>query len=357
MKKRAAIIFGGRSSEHEVSCVSALFIINAINREKYDVELIGITKEGAWLSVQNEKSIKDGSWRESEAKAFISPDAKEKALYKFVKTGDGKERTEKIKLDVVFPILHGLYGEDGTIQGLFEMARIPYVGCGVAASAMSMDKWFTKKVVAKLGIRQAGFVPVYKEELSEVDKVVERIEKTYSYPYFVKPSNAGSSCGISKAKDREGLIKALFTAAKHDRKILVEEMIKGREIECAVLGGFKPVAGAVGEILPAADFYDYDAKYNNSDSKSVVSPKLPEGKTEEVRRAAVSIFEALDCYGLSRVDFFLEEGTNEIVFNEINTMPGFTSISMYPMLWAACGKDGAALVDELIELALKRYEE
>lgn len=356
MKKRVAVIFGGRSSEHEVSVVSATNIAERIDREKYEVELIGITKEGRWLYVDGIEKMRDNSWRESQVKAFLSPDSEEKCLFKVYLEDEKEIRGEKVGIDVAFPVLHGLYGEDGTIQGLFEMADIPYVGCGVIASAMSMDKWFTKKVVNELGIRQARFVPVYKEDLKEIDKVLTKIETAYPYPYFVKPSNAGSSCGVSKVGNREELKKALFLAAEHDRKILVEEAIVGRELECAVLGGSEAKASGIGEILAAAEFYDYEAKYNNAESKTVISPELPEGKAEEIREAAVRIFKALDGYGLSRVDFFLEEGTNEVVFNEINTLPGFTSISMYPMLWEAEGIGKKELVEELIELAFRRSE-
>lgn len=352
MKKRLAVVIGGRSSEHEVSLVSGASVIEAIDTDKYDVKIIVISKEGEWLLVPDVDSVKSGDWKESKVKAVISPDTKDKALLVF--NEDGK--VEKLALDVVFPVLHGLYGEDGTIQGLFEMAGIPYVGCGVIASAVGMDKWYTKEVVHTTGVRQARFVPVYREELSNMDEVVEKIEKSYPYPYFVKPSNAGSSKGVSKASDREGLKKALTLAAEHDRKILVEETIVGRELECAVLGGYDAKASGLGEILPAAEFYDFDAKYNNAESKTVISPSLPEGKTEEIRRAAVKIFKALDGYGLSRVDFFLENDTNEVVFNEINTLPGFTAISMYPMLWNEQGIDKKALVEELISLALRRYD-
>lgn len=353
MKKRVVVILGGRSSEHSVSLISGANIADSIDREKYEVDLIVITKDGEWLLAQDTEAIRDGSFKESKIKAVLSPDAKEGCYYKLRKEG----AIEKVKVDVVFPALHGLFGEDGTIQGLLEMARIPYVGCGVLASAVSMDKWFTKKVVNELKIRQAGFVPVYKEELSEIEAVLDRIEASpYPYPYFVKPSNAGSSCGVSKAMDRESLRKALLLAAEHDRKILVEEMIIGRELEVAVLGSHEAKAGAVGEILAAAEFYDYDAKYNNVESKTVVSPELPEGKEDEIRAKAVQIFKALDGYGLSRVDFFLEKDTNELVFNEINTLPGFTSISMYPMLWQEKGLSQRELVEELIELALKRFE-
>ena len=330
MKKRVVVIVGGRSSEHEVSLVSGATVIENIDAEKYDVKIVVISR----------------------IKAAISPDTKDKALLIFNEDGS----VEKLAVDVAYPVLHGLYGEDGTIQGIFEMAGIPYVGCGVIASAVGMDKWYTKQVVYGTGIRQARFVPVYRDELKEMNTVLDRIEKAYPYPYFVKPSNAGSSKGVSKAADREGLRKALLLAAEHDRKILVEETIVGRELECAVLGDYNVKASGVGEILAAAEFYDFDAKYNNAESKTVISPLLPEGKTEEIREAAVKIFKALDGYGLSRVDFFLENGTNEIVFNEINTLPGFTAISMYPMLWEAQGIDKKSLVEELINLALRRYK-
>ena len=352
MKKRVVVIVGGRSSEHEVSLVSGATVIENIDAEKYDVKIVVISKDGEWLLAKDLETLKSGAWKESRIKAAISPDTKDKALLIFNEDGS----VEKLAVDVAYPVLHGLYGEDGTIQGIFEMAGIPYVGCGVIASAVGMDKWYTKQVVYGTGIRQARFVPVYRDELKEMNTVLDRIEKAYPYPYFVKPSNAGSSKGVSKATDREGLRKALLLAAEHDRKILVEETIVGRELECAVLGDYNVKASGVGEILAAAEFYDFDAKYNNAESKTVISPLLPEGKTEEIREAAVRIFKALDGYGLSRVDFFLENGTNEIVFNEINTLPGFTAISMYPMLWEAQGIDKKSLVEELINLALRRYK-
>ena len=352
MKKRVVVIVGGRSSEHEVSLVSGATVIENIDAEKYDVKIVVISKDGEWLLAKDLETLKSGAWKESRIKAAISPDTKDKALLIFNEDGS----VEKLAVHVAYPVLHGLYGEDGTIQGIFEMAGIPYVGCGVIASAVGMDKWYTKQVVYGTGIRQARFVPVYRDELKEMNTVLDRIEKVYPYPYFVKPSNAGSSKGVSKAADREGLRKALLLAAEHDRKILVEETIVGRELECAVLGDYNVKASGVGEILAAAEFYDFDAKYNNAESKTVISPLLPEGKTEEIREAAVKIFKALDGYGLSRVDFFLENGTNEIVFNEINTLPGFTAISMYPMLWEAQGIDKKSLVEELINLAIRRYK-
>ena len=348
-KKNVAVIFGGQSSEHEVSCVSATTIIQNIDKQKYDVIMIGITKEGKWVKVDSVEEIQDGSWRESKVSALISPDATQKSVIFF----DGDNTTSQ-KLDVVFPALHGLYGEDGTIQGIFELAHIPYVGCGVLASAVSMDKLYTKIIVDTLHVRQAAYVPVLKKDFEDMNGIIARVEQKLSYPVFVKPSNAGSSQGVSKAHDRQELEVALKLALQHDRKILVEETIIGREIECAVLGGKETKASGVGEILAAADFYDYEAKYNNPESKTVISPELPEGAEEQIRKAAVDIFTAVDGFGLSRVDFFLEKDTNEVVFNEINTLPGFTGISMYPMLWEKAGISTPELIQQLLDLACER---
>lgn len=352
MKKNVLVIFGGQSSEHIVSCMSAVNVINHIDRNLYDVVLIGITEEGKWLLTESVDAIKDETWRNGTVQAILSPDATEKCVIVM----DGV-KTEKIKVDVVFPVLHGLYGEDGTIQGIFELAKIPYVGCGVLASAVSMDKLYTKIVVDRIGVRQAAFEPVMRDELADMEEVVSRIENRFAYPVFIKPSNAGSSKGVSKADSRGALEAGLKAAALHDRKILVEETIVGREIECAVFGnGCEPVlASGVGEILAAADFYDFDAKYYNAESKTVVNPVLPGDSAERVREAAKAIFKAVDGYGLSRVDFFVT-AEGEVVFNEINTLPGFTAISMYPMLFEAVGFDKTTLVTKLIEHGLKRYE-
>ena len=273
MKKTVAVIFGGQSSEHIVSCMSVQNVAGQIDREAYDVLLIGITEEGHWVKADSLESIQDGSWKNSKVSAVISPDATDKCV---ILLEDGKWK--KVKIDVVFPVLHGLYGEDGTIQGILELAGIPYVGCGVLASAVSMDKLYTKIIVDTLGIRQAAYVPVYREELADMNRVAEKIEGKFSYPVFVKPSNAGSSKGVGKAENREELEAALTEAARHDRKILVEETIIGHEVECAVFGGGNvPVkASGVGEIMAAAEFYDFDAKYYNADSKTVVNPPLPD---------------------------------------------------------------------------------
>ena len=284
-------------------------------------------------------------------RAALLPDATKKSILLM----DGASVTE-VKIDIVFPVLHGLYGEDGTIQGLLELAKIPYVGCGVLASAVSMDKLYTKIIVDDLGIRQAAYEAVYRDQLSAMEAVVERVEKHFAYPVFIKPSNAGSSRGVSKAENRGELESGLLEAARHDRKILVEETIVGREIECAVFGGGhqEVIASGVGEILAAAEFYDFEAKYYNEDSRTVTDPQLPAGAAEAVRRAAMAIFRAVDGYGLARVDFFVKDD-GEVVFNEINTMPGFTAISMYPMLWEARGISKDRLVDMLMAHGMERY--
>ena len=349
MKKRIAVIFGGQSSEHEVSCMSAVNVIGGLNREKYEIHMIGITKEGHWIYVENVDKIRDDSWRDGEITAIISPDHEKQGIWK-VSGGT----VEVVPIDVAFPVLHGKYGEDGTIQGLFEMSGIPYAGCGVLASAASMDKISTKIFADRLGVRQASYVADIARDLREMDDTIARVEEKLGYPVFVKPSNAGSSQGVSKAHNREELKEALVLAKKHDHRVLIEENITGREVECAVLGGQNPQASPVGEILAAAEFYDFDAKYNNEESRTVIDPDLPEAVKEEIRKNAVAIFRAVGGFGLSRVDFFVEKDTNEVIFNEINTLPGFTNISMYPMLWEANGINKEELLDRIIELAYER---
>lgn len=350
-KKKIAVLFGGQSSEHIVSCMSAANVIEQIDTTLYDLLLIGITEEGRWLKTDSVEDIRSEAWRESKTEAVISPDAAKKCV---ILTENGT--TSQIKIDVVFPILHGPFGEDGTVQGLFELAQIPYVGCGVLSSAVSMDKLYTKIIVDDLGIRQADYVPVMVWKMKkDMKAVIEQVESKFSYPVFIKPSNAGSSRGVSKAENRKELIAGLEEASHHDRKILVEEMIYGREIECAVFGGGrKPVlSSGVGEILSAAEFYDFEAKYFNEDSRTVINPDLPGDSAAQVKKAAEKIFNAVDGYGLARVDFFVTDD-GEVIFNEINTMPGFTAISMYPMLWEAEGVAKNTLIDRLINLAFER---
>lgn len=348
-KKNLVVIFGGRSSEHEVSCISVQTVAKAVDLEKYEMVLVGITKDGRWLKADSIESIADSSWYDSKVSAVISPDSSREMILM-----DGDNVTIR-KVDVIFPVLHGMYGEDGTIQGLFEMADIPYVGCGVLASAASMDKFYTKIIIDHIGVCQARFVPVVEDDFEDLEAAMDRVEASLSYPVFVKPSKAGSSKGVSKASNRAELEFSLYEAVKHDNKILVEETIVGRELECGVLGyGKNTKVSGVGEILAAAEFYDYDAKYNNKESKTVIGADIPSEIEGEIRDSAIKIFNALDGFGLSRVDFFLENGTNRVIFNEINTLPGFTSISMYPMLWNDEGYDIETLVETLIEMASER---
>lgn len=347
--KQILLLFGGQSSEHEVSCISVVTVAKHVDAAEYRVHLVGITKQGKWLYIDKVEDIESGAWTQSPKGAILSPDATKKELL-ILENGS----IEHVHIDVAFPVLHGLNGEDGTIQGLFELAQIPYVGCGVLASAVSMDKLYTKIIVERLGICQAQYVDIRRSELEDMETVLDKVEAKFSYPVFVKPSNAGSSRGVSKAADRQELIKSLKLAAEHDSKLLVEETIIGRELECAVLGNDTIEVSGVGEILAAAEFYDYDAKYNSADSKTVIDPPFPEGKREEIRQAAKAIFLAVGGQGLARIDFFLEKGTNRVVFNELNTLPGFTSISMYPMLWDAEGIDKSRLVTRLISLAHNR---
>ena len=350
-KKTVAVLFGGQSTEHEISCISAVTIIRNIDREQYDILLIGITRDGRWLKTDSIEEIESGKWTEGTTGAILSPDEGHKGIV--ILEGD---RARIVPVDVVFPVLHGARGEDGTIQGLLELARIPYVGCGVLASAVSMDKLHTKMTVDSLGIRQAAYEPVYKNQLSgqtAMEEVIDRVERKFSYPVFVKPACSGSSRGVTKAFDREQLEKGLLLAAEHDWKILVEETIVGHEVECAVLGAGEVKAAGVGEILAGAEFYDYEAKYESEKSQTVLDPSLPGNATEQVRQAAVRIFKRLDGFGMARLDFFVTED-GEVVFNEMNTIPGFTSISMYPLLWEQRGMSVFQLVNKLIQMAFQR---
>lgn len=342
-----ALIFGGVSSEHEISCLSARTIAEAIDQNQHTVYMIFITKQGQWKAVDRVADYTDQELQHAET-AVIIPSREAENLWIM------GESVRKLHVDVAIPVLHGLMGEDGTIQGLFELAGIPYVGCGVLASAAAMDKLTTKRIVEPLGIRQARYVGLRRQDLKMMEHALDTVEAVLPYPVFVKPSNAGSSVGVSQAADRGELAKALQLAAEHDSKILVEETIVGHEVECAVLGNLDVKATQVGEILSADTFYTYDAKYSNPDSQTVIASYLPKNTIEEIRESAVQIFKALDGRGLARVDFFIEKTTGEVVFNEINTFPGFTSISMYPMLWKNAGLELPALVETLMELAQTR---
>jgi D-alanine-D-alanine ligase len=352
-KKVVAVLFGGKSSEHDVSKVSAATVMSSINQDKYCVIPVYITKEGHWVLYDGTiDNICSGNWEKYATPAILSPDTTHKGLLRIV--GD---KVKLIPVDVVLPVLHGANGEDGTVQGLLELAGLPYAGCGVLSSAVSMNKAYTKIIAEKAGIAQAKYTVIKKSELADnIDACITRVEDSCGYPCFVKPACAGSSVGITKAHNRNELVDGLWTAAKEDRTIVVEENITGLELECAILGNNDVEASVVGQVVPAAEFYDYEAKYNNAESKTIVPAPIPEDKAQEIRESAVKIFKALDGMGLSRVDFFLEENTGRVVFNEINTLPGFTAISMYPMLFREAGLETDELVDRIIELALARYE-
>ena len=350
-KITVAVLFGGQSSEHEVSLMTAATMISALDSEKYFVIPVGITKDGRWMIYNGSvERIPTGEWEKYSTPVLLSPDAGEKSLLKLV-----NGRYKAISIDVVVPALHGAWGEDGTVQGLLEMAGIPYVGCGVLASAVSMDKVFTKIIAKSVRIPIPKHIWFSFGEWKKKEKsLCSKVEKQLGYPCFIKPANTGSSIGISKAENKEELQAAVALAAKYDRKIIVEEGIRGREFECAVLGNEEIRVSGVGEILSAADFYDYDAKYKDIGSKTIVPADVEESVVGEMQRMAEKIYRAVDGCGLARVDFFLEEESGRVLFNELNTMPGFTSVSMYPMLWEERGVTKTELMDCLIALALER---
>ncbi len=351
------ILFGGVSSEHEVSCLSAASVLDHIDKDRYEINVIGITKAGDWfLTGSPAGRISDGSWIEDggNRRAFITPDRSVGGI--MAATGDG--RYERIRADVVFPVLHGRNGEDGTVQGLLQMSGIPFVGSGTASSAASMDKAITKAMVKQSGVVDQAACCVIHSSVYErdCDAELQRITDFFggSLPLFVKPANAGSSVGISKVKAADDLAKALETAFDEDDKVLVEEAITGREIEVAVMGNDEPQASCIGEIFAANEFYDYNAKYENSMSRTGIVRDLAPEKETEIREKAVRVYEVMGCEGLARVDFFLEE-SGRVVLNELNTLPGFTSISMYPKLWEESGIPYDRLIDELITLALGKH--
>ena len=353
MKKLSVcILFGGVSPEHEVSLRSAESVLNHIDKEKYNVFPVGITKEGDWILFggNDYSMLPDRTWERcpDNRRAAISP-IRGQGLLSF--EGDCVVRE---RIDVVFPVLHGENGEDGAMQGLLQLAGIPYVGPRIAASAVAMDKTLTKLVMDQAGIPQAAWHLVRSGELgSRMEQVVCALENKFSYPMFVKPAGTGSSVGVSKAADRSGLKTALTAAAEYDDKILVEEFIRGREIEVAVMGNDNPVASVCGEIDSGAEFYDYDAKYITDTSTAYIPARIDEEVEEQVREYAVKAYQAIGCQGLSRVDFFVTFDEGKVVFNEINTLPGFTSISMYPKLFAASGIPYSRLIDELLRLAVE----
>jgi D-alanine-D-alanine ligase len=352
---RVGVIFGGRSGEHEVSLVSATSVINALDRKQYDIVPIGITPQGKWISSDRSlELLKSKAVPADEPAGYILPDPHHTGLVS--SNGNPAHAGE---IDVAFPLVHGTFGEDGTLQGLFEMADIPYVGAGVLGSALGMDKILQKQVFSEAGLP----VPKYRWFLSSecgknMNQVVREVEDALRYPLFVKPANTGSSVGISKAHDRKELTEAIGVATRYDRKVIVEQGVReAREIEVSVLGNDRPEASLPGEVIPSNEFYDYDAKYVDGKSSIVIPAKLPRSVVKTVRRLAISAFQALDCCGMARVDFLVTRRNLRIYLSEINTIPGFTSISMYPKLWEASGLAYPQLLDRLIALALERHAE
>ncbi len=356
MKKLSVcVLFGGMSPEHAISLRSAESVLNNLDPEKYNIYPVGITRQGQWYlyTGKDYSLLPTGQWEEwpENRKAAISP-VRGQGLLSF--EGDCVVREH---IDVVFPVLHGENGEDGAIQGLLQLSGIPFVGPGVAASAVAMDKTLTKLMVDQEGICQAAWQLVRSKDIpARTEQVMDSLEARFAYPMFVKPAGTGSSVGVSKAKNREQLEKALSFAARYDSKILVEEFIWGREVEVAVMGNDFPVASICGEIDSGADFYDYDAKYITDTSVAYIPARIDEDVSEQVRDLAVRIYAALGCKGLSRVDFFVTYEDSKPVFNEINTIPGFTSISMYPKLFDASGIPYGQLLDELLKLAMEGRE-
>ena len=353
-KLNVCILFGGISPEHAVSLRSAESVLNNIDHNKYHVFPVGITREGRWIffAGKDYSMLPAGTWMDCEGNcdAAISP-VRGQGLLRFTPEGVTQQ-----KIDVVFPVLHGENGEDGAMQGLLQMAGIPYVGPHVSASAVAMDKTLTKLVVDKAGVPQAAWELVLASRLGEhMDAIVKTLEQRFTYPMFIKPAGTGSSVGVSKATDRAALEKALVDAGRFDEKILVEEFIHGREIEVAVMGNEDPVASVCGEIDSGADFYDYDAKYVTDTSTAYIPARIPEEVQEQIRKEAVKVYKAIGCRGLSRVDFFATYAENRVVFNEINTLPGFTSISMYPKLFGASGVPYSQLIDNLLALAQEAF--
>ena len=361
-KIRVGVIFGGRSGEHEVSLMSAQSVMDALDKEKYEIVPIGITREGRWIASGDPMRALAAGDPDASRPAALLGDPSQRGLIQLKETGRAVEATRIEELDVVFPVLHGTYGEDGTVQGLFELAGIPYVGAGVIGSALGLDKIAFKDIMRAHKLPIVDDVALKRKEWdADPAGVIARIEARLDYPVFTKPANLGSSVGISKCHDRAGLMAGLAEAARYDRKLIVEAAVtEAREIEVSVLGNDDPIASLPGEIIPSREFYDYESKYIDTGeqaSKLLIPAPISPEMTERVRDLAVQVYRAIDCAGMARADFLLAGETEELYINEVNTIPGFTSISMYPKLWAASGISYPELIDRLIELALERYRD
>lgn len=354
---RVALLFGGQSGEHEVSIVSARSIANALDPDKYDVTLVGIDKKGRWLVPEQSKVL----IQTNDLRALrLSQESNEIVLAPSPTRTQWMTETGKLnKFDVVFPVLHGPKGEDGTVQGLLELLGVPYVGCGVLSSAVVMDKDVSKRLLKQAGLPVVEFLSFKKSDFqSNPKEKIDQIEKTFSYPVFVKPANMGSSVGVEKIKNRAEAETKIKKAFLYDQKIIVERAIVGRELECAVLGNDKPKASCIGEVKPNHEFYSYESKYVDANGAELTIPakNLDPSIVKQMQEISVKAFQVLECQGLSRVDFFLENETNKIYINELNTLPGFTSISQYPKLWEASGLSYRELLNELIKLAFENHQ-
>jgi D-alanine-D-alanine ligase len=373
MAKRivVGILFGGRSGEHEVSLASAQSIIDNIDRQQYEVLPIGITKDGGWIVGGDPmKALASGTPSGSRAATLLA-DPSRRGLWDLEPAPEqrsaeiscvGREQaiatTQLAELDVVFPVLHGTYGEDGTVQGLLELAGVPYVGCGVLASAAAMDKAVAKDIFTAHGLPVLPYLVIKRKAWQQdPERVLADMEAHLPYPFFVKPANMGSSVGVSKVHERSEIHAAMDLAARYDRKLVIERGIEAREIEVSVLGNDDPLASVPGEVVPSREFYDYQAKYIDDDSELLIPAPIDAGMAEQVRRMAITAYKALDCAGMARADFLLDKFSGELWINELNTIPGFTQISMYPKLWEASGLSYAELIDRLIELAVERFED
>src|SRR5690348_11173735 len=362
-KIRIGLVFGGRSGEHEVSIASAASVMANLDRDKYEIIPLGITKAGSWLLgtepaklLVAEQNVLQGTEDDSLEQTHAVTLTGDPSLPRLIAVQGSEQLGEKGSLDVIFPVLHGTYGEDGALQGLLEMANVPYVGCGVLGSALGMDKEKMKMIFQRVGLPVGDFL-VYRRSAWEraPEPILDAVEQRLGYPNFVKPVNLGSSVGVNKAHNRTELLHFSNEAAEYDRKIIVEKSIDCRELECAALGNDEPLVSVVGEVISSNEFYDYRAKYIDNKSQIIIPADIPQATAEEVRRQAALAFQSLDLSGLARIDFFLERGTNQVYINEVNTMPGFTSISMYPKLWEASGLPYKELIDRLIELAIERH--
>jgi D-alanine-D-alanine ligase len=362
-KLKLAVLFGGRSGEHEVSLMSARSVLSVLDSAKYEVTQVGITKDGRWFTGENAiDKLENGNTDELEH-VILSPDPSEQGLYVLrnpaLSEAEGTEYAKLTDIDVFFPVMHGTYSEDGTMQGLLEMADVAYVGAGVVGSSVGMDKGIFKDVMVANDIPVVETLVVLRSEIEQdMEAVIRKAEAMCDYPFFTKPANLGSSVGVSKCNNRSDLQEGLIEAAAYDRRILIQRGIKNvREIEVSVLGNDDPQASVPGEVEPSREFYSYESKYVDGTSGLLIPAPLPAEMTELIRQIAVRAYKAIDCAGMARVDFMLDKDTNAIYLNEVNTLPGFTKISMYPKLWEASGLPYAKLVDRLVELALERKAE